>query len=87
MPQNGAVKWVHVQLGVEGASREPIRYALMAVPLPRERTEVARVENANASGSHERRPHVPLSDFTTSGHHRVRTRVFAFTFAFVSGGV
>ena len=39
MPQNGAVKWVHVQLGVEGASREPIRYALLTVPLPRERTE------------------------------------------------
>ncbi len=83
MPQNGTGKSVRVQFGVEGA----IRYALMAVPLPRERTEVARVENANASGSHERRPPVPLSDFTTSGHHRVRTRVFAFTFAFVSGGV
>ena len=55
MRQNGAGKSVQVQLGVEGASREPFRYALLTVPLQRKRTDVARIENANASGSRERR--------------------------------
>jgi len=36
MPQNGAVKWVLVQLGFEGANREWFRYARLTVPVQRE---------------------------------------------------